>query len=93
MSDDILGRIDATVDGLCPCGAEPAPGSAWCSEDCRPVPGAGALYLGGEGLLVSCMWAEAPGEFQEVIRRELFVRYTNVHVQLVMSDVSIDAGL
>lgn len=46
MSDDILGRIDAAVDGLCPCGAEPALGSAWCSEDCRPVPGAGAAYLG-----------------------------------------------
>lgn len=23
-------RIDAAVDGRCPCGAEPAPGSAWC---------------------------------------------------------------
>lgn len=33
---DILGRIDAAVAGRCPCGADPAPGSAWCSEDCRP---------------------------------------------------------
>jgi hypothetical protein len=32
----ILDRIDATLDGLCPCGADPQPGSAYCSYDCEP---------------------------------------------------------
>lgn len=33
---DLLGRISAAIDGLCPCGAEPRDGSAYCSEDCVP---------------------------------------------------------
>ncbi|GFJ79505.1 hypothetical protein [Phytohabitans houttuyneae] len=33
----LLGRIDAAVDGLCPCGAEPREGSAYCSSDCEPT--------------------------------------------------------
>jgi hypothetical protein len=32
----ILDRIDATLDGLCPCGAEPREGSPYCSYDCEP---------------------------------------------------------
>jgi hypothetical protein len=32
----ILDRIDNTLDGLCPCGAEPREGSAYCSYDCEP---------------------------------------------------------
>jgi len=32
----ILDRIDATLDGLCPCGAPPREGSAYCGEDCVP---------------------------------------------------------
>ncbi|MDG4791994.1 hypothetical protein O7626_39970 [Micromonospora sp. WMMD1102] len=34
---DLLNRISAAVDGLCPCGAPPADGSAYCSDDCRPT--------------------------------------------------------
>lgn len=33
---DLLGRLDAAIDGLCPCGAAPRPGSAYCSYDCEP---------------------------------------------------------
>jgi hypothetical protein len=33
---DVLNRIDRAVDGLCPCGAEPRDGSAYCSYDCEP---------------------------------------------------------
>lgn len=29
-------RIDRAIDNLCPCGAEPEPGSAYCGYDCRP---------------------------------------------------------
>lgn len=35
---DVLARIDSTINGLCPCGANPAPESPWCSDDCRPTP-------------------------------------------------------
>lgn len=34
---DLIGRIDAAASGLCPCGAPPAAGSAYCSDDCRPT--------------------------------------------------------
>jgi hypothetical protein len=34
---DILAVIDAATAGLCNCGAEPAPGSAYCGDDCRPT--------------------------------------------------------
>jgi hypothetical protein len=34
---DMLDRIDAVINGLCPCGAEPAPGSAYCGDDCTPT--------------------------------------------------------
>lgn len=34
---EILEQIDATVDGRCPCGADPRPGSAYCSADCEPT--------------------------------------------------------
>jgi hypothetical protein len=33
----ILDRIDAALDGLCPCGATPQPGSAYCGDDCTPT--------------------------------------------------------
>jgi hypothetical protein len=33
----ILSRIDATIGGLCPCGADPRPGSPYCSADCEPT--------------------------------------------------------
>ena len=33
----LLDRLDAAIDGLCPCGALPAPGSAYCGDDCRPT--------------------------------------------------------
>jgi hypothetical protein len=33
----ILDKIDNVVANLCPCGAEPAEGSAYCSDDCRPT--------------------------------------------------------
>ncbi|MFI6228611.1 hypothetical protein ACIBCR_15020 [Micromonospora echinospora] len=32
----ILDRIDATLDGHCPCGGTPRPGSAYCGYDCEP---------------------------------------------------------
>jgi hypothetical protein len=32
----LLTRIDRTIDGLCPCGAEPREGSAYCGDDCVP---------------------------------------------------------
>ncbi len=35
---DVLGRIDNVLQGgLCPCGAQPAPGSAYCGDDCTPT--------------------------------------------------------
>lgn len=34
---DILSAIDRATGGLCPCGAGPADGSAYCSDDCRPT--------------------------------------------------------
>src|ERR1051325_1396228 len=34
---DILRRLDAAIDGLCPCGAPPRDGSAYCSYDCEPT--------------------------------------------------------
>jgi hypothetical protein len=33
---ELLDQIDRLVDGLCPCGAEPRDGSAYCSYDCEP---------------------------------------------------------
>ncbi|MEN3615032.1 hypothetical protein AAH979_36565 [Plantactinospora sp. ZYX-F-223] len=33
---NLLDRIDRATSGLCPCGAAPAAGSAYCSDDCRP---------------------------------------------------------
>ncbi|AVT33165.1 hypothetical protein C6361_31165 [Plantactinospora sp. BC1] len=33
---NLLDRIDRAMSGLCPCGAAPADGSAYCSDDCRP---------------------------------------------------------
>ncbi len=30
-------RIDAVLDGKCPCGADPRPGSAYCGYDCEPT--------------------------------------------------------
>lgn len=35
--EDVLERVDAAVEGRCPCGADPRPGSAWCSPDCEPT--------------------------------------------------------
>lgn len=35
---DVLGRIDNVLAGnLCPCGAAPALGSAYCGDDCTPT--------------------------------------------------------
>lgn len=34
---DLLGRLDAAISGLCPCGAEPREGSAYCCYDCEPT--------------------------------------------------------
>ncbi|MFY1687161.1 hypothetical protein [Plantactinospora sp. WMMB782] len=39
---NLLDRIDRATSGLCPCGAAPAAGSAYCSDDCRPS------HLGGD---------------------------------------------
>lgn len=36
-SRNLLDRIDSVLDNLCPCGAEPREGSAYCSEDCVPT--------------------------------------------------------
>lgn len=33
---ELLDRIDAAINGVCPCGAELRPGSAYCSYDCEP---------------------------------------------------------
>jgi hypothetical protein len=33
---ELLDQIDRLVEGLCPCGAEPRDGSAYCSYDCEP---------------------------------------------------------
>ena len=46
----VVDRLDAAIDGRCPCGADPAPGSAYCSDDCRPThrgPDTDAPWLGG----------------------------------------------
>lgn len=34
--DDVLTAIDRATSGLCPCGADPRDGSAYCSDDCVP---------------------------------------------------------
>ncbi|GAA0494917.1 hypothetical protein Ade02nite_19500 [Paractinoplanes deccanensis] len=34
---NVLDTIDRATDGLCPCGAEPREGSAYCSYDCEPT--------------------------------------------------------
>jgi hypothetical protein len=36
MTDALL-AVDRAIAGLCPCGAEPAPGSAYCGDDCTPT--------------------------------------------------------
>ncbi|MCG5464209.1 hypothetical protein MED01_002374 [Micromonospora sp. MED01] len=33
----VLDRIDNTIAGLCPCGADPRDGSPYCSADCEPT--------------------------------------------------------
>ncbi|MER7331646.1 MULTISPECIES: hypothetical protein [unclassified Micromonospora] len=33
----LLDQIDRAIDGLCPCGAEPREGSAYCGSDCEPT--------------------------------------------------------
>lgn len=33
----VLDRIDNTIAGLCPCGADPRDGSPYCSTDCEPT--------------------------------------------------------
>lgn len=33
----VLDRIDNTINGLCPCGADPRDGSPYCSADCEPT--------------------------------------------------------
>lgn len=33
----LLDRIDRAIGGLCPCGAPPRPGSAYCGYDCEPT--------------------------------------------------------
>ncbi|GAA0528624.1 hypothetical protein GCM10010172_06520 [Paractinoplanes ferrugineus] len=33
----ILDLTDRPTDGLCPCGADPRPGSPYCSWDCEPT--------------------------------------------------------
>ncbi len=46
----ILDRIDNTIAGdVCPCGAEPRPGSAYCCDDCVPThrgPDTDSVYAG-----------------------------------------------
>lgn len=37
QATDPLTAIDRALDGLCPCGADPAPGSVYCSYDCTPT--------------------------------------------------------
>jgi hypothetical protein len=34
---NVLSRIDAAIDGLCPCGAPPRDGFAYCGDDCTPT--------------------------------------------------------
>lgn len=34
---NVIDRIDNTLDGRCPCGANPAPGSPYCGDDCTPT--------------------------------------------------------
>jgi NAD-dependent dihydropyrimidine dehydrogenase PreA subunit len=46
---ELLDRIDRAVDGLCPCGAEPTRGSAYCSDDCTPTHIAGDTDPSGPG--------------------------------------------
>ena len=38
---DVLNRIENTLANLCPCGAEPREGSAYCGDDCTPTHRAG----------------------------------------------------
>ncbi|PZG12955.1 hypothetical protein C1I95_24750 [Micromonospora craterilacus] len=33
----ILDQLDRAIDGLCPCGDQPRPGSAYCGPDCEPT--------------------------------------------------------
>ena len=33
----ILDQLSRAIDGLCPCGAQPREGSAYCSDDCTPT--------------------------------------------------------
>ncbi|MFJ1539311.1 hypothetical protein ACIODS_12280 [Micromonospora chalcea] len=35
---DVLSRIDNSLANLCPCGADPRPGSPYCGPDCEPTP-------------------------------------------------------
>jgi hypothetical protein len=37
MTRNLLDRLDAAIDGLCPCGADPRPDSAYCGPDCEPT--------------------------------------------------------
>lgn len=34
---DLLSRLNSAIDGLCPCGAPPRDGTAYCGDDCQPT--------------------------------------------------------
>lgn len=46
---DVVTAIDRALGALCPCGAEPAEGSAYCCDDCRPTHIAGDTDTSGPG--------------------------------------------
>lgn len=51
---DSVTAIDRAVAGLCPCGADPEPGSAYCGDDCRPT------HRTGDAIGCAMRWAPDP---------------------------------
>ena len=59
-TDDVLHRIDAAVNDLCPCGAPPRSGSTYCSEDCEPTHRGADTISDVDGIKIRDLYEDYP---------------------------------